>query len=252
MQNAELRMQSYNAELRMQSYNAECQRSCCIAMIWITGDTHGDLSEFKKRDKKKLGKGDTLIICGDFGFVWDGSQKEQRALEWFAKRKYTVLFTEGCHEGYDLLEQYPIVEWSGGLVRRINDNLFQLMRGEIYDIDGKKVFAFGGGEVDEKEYLDALPDLYQKSQPSNQEIQNGIDNLAKIGNKVDLIVTHDVPTRLKGFINIEDNRYSAIHVALEEFNKFCDFKLWYFGKYHSDKFIPPYYHGVFTKVNMVV
>ena len=47
-------------------------------MILITGDTHGDLSRFKKKELKKLRKNDTLIICGDFGFVWNGSKTEQR------------------------------------------------------------------------------------------------------------------------------------------------------------------------------
>ena len=38
-------------------------------MIYITGDIHGDLSRFKDKRIKKLKKGDTLIVCGDFGFM---------------------------------------------------------------------------------------------------------------------------------------------------------------------------------------
>ena len=33
---------------------------------------HGDFERFKLPAMKKLKKGDTLIICGDFGFLWDG------------------------------------------------------------------------------------------------------------------------------------------------------------------------------------
>ena len=47
-------------------------------MILITGDTHGDLTRFGKRAVKKLKKNDALIICGDFGFIWDGSAAEKK------------------------------------------------------------------------------------------------------------------------------------------------------------------------------
>lgn len=57
-------------------------------MIYVTGDTHGDIGRFKSKEIKKLKKNDVLIVCGDFGFVWDGSKKEQKILRWLGKRKY--------------------------------------------------------------------------------------------------------------------------------------------------------------------
>ena len=50
-------------------------------MIYVTGDTHGDITRFKDPQMKKLKKGDTLIICGDFGFIWDNSKKEKADLK---------------------------------------------------------------------------------------------------------------------------------------------------------------------------
>ena len=47
-------------------------------MVYITGDTHGDYSRFTSSAARRLKKGDTLIVCGDFGFVWDGSEKEKK------------------------------------------------------------------------------------------------------------------------------------------------------------------------------
>lgn len=41
-------------------------------MIYLTGDTHGGMERFQSKEAKQLKKGDTLIICGDFGFIWDG------------------------------------------------------------------------------------------------------------------------------------------------------------------------------------
>jgi len=46
-------------------------------MICITGDIHGDIDRFEHKAIKKLKKGDTLIVCGDFGFMWDGEQKRK-------------------------------------------------------------------------------------------------------------------------------------------------------------------------------
>lgn len=45
-------------------------------MIYVTGDTHG---EFKRLGSKDFsgGPGDYLIVCGDFGGIWDDSHQEQ-------------------------------------------------------------------------------------------------------------------------------------------------------------------------------
>ena len=67
-------------------------------MIYVTGDTHGDIERFKSREMKKLGSGDTLIICGDFGFLWDDSRAERNALKKLASKDYTIAFVDGCHE----------------------------------------------------------------------------------------------------------------------------------------------------------
>lgn len=46
-------------------------------MIYVTGDIHADidigkLSMDKFPQQRDLSKSDYLIICGDFGLVWDG------------------------------------------------------------------------------------------------------------------------------------------------------------------------------------
>ena len=50
-------------------------------MIYFTGDTHGDLSRFKSSAAKKLKKGDYLMVCGDFGFIWNGSAEEYKNIK---------------------------------------------------------------------------------------------------------------------------------------------------------------------------
>ena len=43
-------------------------------MVYITADTHGELSRLADRELKKIKIGDTLIILGDFGYLW-GDEK---------------------------------------------------------------------------------------------------------------------------------------------------------------------------------
>lgn len=115
--------------------------------IFITGDTHGDFSRFRPvafREQGGLTKDDYLIICGDFGGVWDGSEIEQQWLDWLEDRSFTTLFVSGNHENYDLLHSYPTSVWHGGHVQPIRPSVLHLMRGQLYEICGKKIFTMGG------------------------------------------------------------------------------------------------------------
>ena len=76
-------------------------------MIYVTGDTHGDYKIFSQKKFKNIKEGDTLIICGDFGFIWNGDAKEKKILDKLAKKKYNICFVDGTHENFDLLDKYP-------------------------------------------------------------------------------------------------------------------------------------------------
>ena len=76
-------------------------------MLYLTGDTHGDYRRFERKEIRHLKQGDVLVVCGDFGFVWEGGKKEEKLLQKIGKRKYHTLFVPGANENYDLLRQYP-------------------------------------------------------------------------------------------------------------------------------------------------
>ncbi len=119
-------------------------------MIYITGDTHSDFLRFeidKFPIQTDMTKNDYVIICGDFGGLWtfeEESNREKYWLNWLNERNFTTLFVDGNHENFTRLYNYPIEEWHGGKVHKIRDSVIHLMRGEIYDIDDKKFFTFGG------------------------------------------------------------------------------------------------------------
>ena len=159
--------------------------------IYVTGDTHGSqplgmysVDGFMRRlntasfpEQKEMGKEDYVIICGDFGGVWDAnrfrvqeSPSEKAGLDWLDQKPFTTLFIPGNHENYDRLtgctndrlmdswfyakmppeekeklrRGYPREQWHGGYVRVLRPSVLMLERGDIFAIDGHYCFAFGG------------------------------------------------------------------------------------------------------------
>ena len=118
-------------------------------MILFTGDTHGDidihkLTAKKWKEGKKLTKKDFVIITGDFGLLWDGSPNEIYWRTWLENCPWTTLVVLGNHENYSMINEYPISEMFDGKVRIISPSVVMLIHGEVYKIDGKKIFTFGG------------------------------------------------------------------------------------------------------------
>ncbi|MBE6839130.1 MAG: hypothetical protein E7507_06285 [Ruminococcus sp.] len=220
-------------------------------MIGITGDLHADLTRFKHKNLRKLKKNDYLIICGDFGCIWQGGKKEKRILKSLGRKRYNVLFVDGCHENYDILLDYPVEEWNGGKVRVISGKLRQLMRGEVYNLDGKRVFTFGGGQSDDKDIKSESKMWWKQEVPSEEEIANAVRNLEKHGNSVDYIITHEPPATLKEFLQFDTEQKSEMGAYFDELKSECDFKRWFFGKCHINRTIPPKYYAMFDDVTLV-
>lgn len=213
-------------------------------MIYITGDLHGDITRFKQIEKAGVRKNDTLIICGDFGFVWDNSKEEQKNLKWIGKRNYNVVFVDGTNDNHEMLNSFKEVMWKGALAKKVSGNLYMLKRGEIYIIEDKTVFAMGGGTPNEG----MTEKQAELALPSDGEIERAKETLLANRNKVDIIITHDAPRKLRQFLNIENNDITKLHNQLEEISSEINFKQWYFGRYHLDKIIPPCYNAVFKNV----
>ncbi len=217
-------------------------------MIWITGDTHGDLSRFQTKAVRRLRSGDSLIICGDFGFIWDGSAKEKKALKWLQKRKYNILFLDGKHENYDLLRGFPESEAFGGKVQSLGGNVYHLLRGEIYELEGKRIFAFGGGESSEKEFRREQDCFWDDEMPTAAEMEHAVNNLNRCGRKVDYIITHEAPVAAKGLHHNRVDSVSTLEAFFDEAARHVEFSCWYFGSIHQNKRISTRYHALFDDV----
>ena len=227
-------------------------------MIYITGDTHGELHRFSQK-KCPAGEGDCVIICGDFGCVWDGSAEQKYWLDWLNEKPWTTLFLDGNHENFDLLKRYPVTAWNGGRVQFIRPRVVHLMRGQVYDLDGIRIFAMGGAashDISSGILEPDDPDFYQKRRrldraramyrihhiswwkeemPSEEEYAEGIRNLEGVGNRVDFILTHCAPSSVQKLISDGTFRSDPLTDYLEQIRVQCEFKRWFFGHYHMER-----------------
>ena len=207
-------------------------------MLFVTGDYHGGLEKFKieKLEDSISGiatKDDYLLICGDFGCVW-GSRDEEYEIEWLNNCPWTTIFVDGNHENFDLLDTFPIEEWKGGKVHRIRENILHLMRGEVYEIDGRKILAFGGATSIDKEFRTEYRSWWRQEVPTQREFDNATFNLQKVDFSVDYVFTHCAPSEITKAINY-DFKLDTVTNMLTELQKVVKYNHWYCGHYHIDR-----------------
>ena len=234
--------------------------------IFVTGDTHGDY-DYKKLNvltDRELTREDYLIVCGDFGAIWSGSNKDikdQRyvnykigkngvnfltsyasgeddyMLDWYEKQDYTVLFCDGNHENFQLLNAYPVEEWHGGMIHRIRPNIIHLMRGQIYEIGRKIFFVMGGASSIDKAHRTEGKSWWAEELPSKEEYELALDNLEKHDFKVDYVISHCCATKwlqiLYSWHNEADELTQFFDYLEETYN--LQYEHWYFGHHHIDR-----------------
>lgn len=220
-------------------------------MIYITGDTHGDISHLKNPKLNKLGEKDILIVCGDFGFIWNPeSPAEKKNMEWLKKRKYTICFVDGAHENFDILNSYTPYRWKGGNAHKIADNIYHLMRGEVFTFEGKTFFVMGGGESDDAYMREKGQSWWEAELPNAEELQNGVNNLNDTERNINYILTYEAPTIAKEILKQRTNHnilITPLNTYLQEIMHNVGYMHWYFGSLHIDLNISKKMTAVFNE-----
>ena len=156
-------------------------------MIRVTGDTHGERDRFSDKMMEGMNawtEDDYLIVTGDFGFVFLNNEYEASFLDYLETLPFTICFCDGNHENFAAIYKYPVEQWNGGFIHRIRKNVIHLDRGQVFEIDGKKFFTFGGAYSRDR-YM-RIKDLsyWEEELPSDDDYKEANKNLKKHGYKV--------------------------------------------------------------------
>ena len=207
-------------------------------MVFATGDTHGNFLRFRPEnfpEQENMTKNDYVIICGDFGGVWDGSKKERQTLDWL----------ESLH---------------GGKVQFIRPHVIHLLRGQVFEIEGYTFFTMGGASSHDisdgilDPYADDFEEQYwfmrrlrcsfrvdhhswwKEELPSDEEYTEALKTLKQIGWAADYIITHCAPNSVVKKLN-PDYDLDQLTAFLEKIRRKAKFHYWLFGHYHDNKII---------------
>ena len=133
------------------------------------------------------------------------------------------------------------------------------MRGQVYELEGKKIFTFGGAsshdinggilELDDPDFKKKKKELdkgwkpyrinhlswWKEELPSIEEMEEGRKNLQKNNNKVDFIVTHCASSSTVALLSHGMYKPDMLTDYLEELRQKVKFKKWFFGHYHDNR-----------------
>lgn len=235
-------------------------------MVYISGDCHAEWGRFSTKsfpEQIEMTRNDFVIVCGDFG-IWHDNPTERWWLRWLEEKNFTLLFVDGNHENFDRLysDEFKIVDFHGGKAHKIRENIYHLMRGYIFDLCGKKFFAFGGasshdindGILDRNDFAsdDDFKRTYRcwnrekkmfrinhyswwrQEMPSQEEMDFGLKTLAEYDDKVDFIVSHCCPQEIAAIFSNGFYKSDQLTTYFNVIANTIDFSKWFFGHYHNN------------------
>lgn len=242
-------------------------------MVYATGDCHADWTKFSSKafpEQKGMTRDDYVIVCGDFG-IWSDTPQERHWLDWLEEKNFTLCFVCGNHENFDRLysDEFPVVDFHGGKAHKIRENIYHLMRGYVFDLCGKKFYAFGGasshdvndGILEPGDYSccrDLIMDYkirtsmgqmlrinhiswWKEEIPTQEEMDFGWQTLKNNNYKVDYIITHCCPQHIADIISDGFYKPDRLTEWFDFVSNNVTFTAWLFGHYHDDKKIEKNY-----------
>lgn len=219
--------------------------------IYVTGDIHGgiDMHKLSNKELKKNGvsiaENDFLVILGDFGLPFFDSDLEEHSkthkeyrywINWLSEKPYTVLWIDGNHDNFNFWEQQEVTERYGGRVQAHPDapNVIHLMRGEIYEIQGKSCLAFGGAASADKAYRKANINWWEQETASEADKANARENLRRRGGQVDYVFTHTPPAYIRRSISNLYEYPDPTADFLDELSFEVNYRAWFSGHLHIE------------------
>jgi hypothetical protein len=213
-------------------------------MIYLTGDTHG--SAYSRLKTCGLGTSDYIIILGDFGCIWNDSPSEKLQLKWLEEQPWTTLFVDGNHENFELLNALPIAKKFDGEVGVVNPSVLHLRRGQVYSLEGQKLFVMGGASSIDRACRTPGLSWWPEENITLEEYNLAVKNLKK-HKSIDYVLTHRHPNGLypndvmfqcpSGYLLKE---LLELHIP--------KFKHWYFAHMHEDRSLNEQFTCLFRQI----
>ena len=204
--------------------------------VYLTGDMHADLDSERYEHIQQLKSNDILIVLGDFGYTWN-----REILE-----RYNVpcktLVVDGNHDNFTYLDSCAVEDTYGSKVQVIKENVYRLLTGSIYNIEGYKFFVFGGASSIDKAWRTPYKSWWPEEIPSNETFQKALNNLKEAKWSFDVFLSHTCSEQTcidffhypSNYLDPVEKMISEIEYIISSNNPDSKY-LHFFGHHHSNK-----------------
>lgn len=221
--------------------------------ILVTGDVHGDILLLLEM-VRSIENDEMLFVTGDFGLFWfdinSNSDKYTILNNMLESKNAYIVFVDGNHENHNFINRTEISEFCGAKCHKLLPRVIHIMRGEIVNIDGIKIFCFGGAYSVDRFWRKKNKTYFEEELPNENEYDSGLNNLINADFKVDYIITHTCQRRL---VKKLGQRHKAIEeIKLQNYIQWIvdnvEYKKHYFGHWHMDKKISESDIAIFNNI----
>ena len=221
--------------------------------VLVTGDVHGDILLLLEM-VRSIENDEMLFVTGDFGLFWfdinSNSDKYTILINMLESKNAYIVFVDGNHENHNFINRTEISEFCGAKCHKLLPRVIHIMRGEIVNIDGIKIFCFGGAYSVDRFWREKNKTYFEEELPNENEYDSGLNNLINADFKVDYIITHTCQRRL---VKKLGQRHKAIEeIKLQNYIQWIvdnvEYKKHYFGHWHMDKKISESDIAIFNNI----
>lgn len=225
-------------------------------MNWyITGDCHGSIGRFIHFSPEEP-ENTAIIILGDAGINYTFDKIDIALKRQLEETKMTYYLVRGNHE--ERPENIAGIQTI--FDKEVENDVFiepefphikYLKDGYIYNINGFSALVLGGAYSVDKEYRLRYGAKWFKSEQLTEKEKFLIFNKIK-NQKFDFIFSHTCPISFEPtdlFLHINQNSVDkSMENWLEEVKNNCDWSVWCFGHFHSDRLERPNVEMFYTDI----
>ena len=213
-------------------------------MIYITGDIHGDINQFKEIMGKVTCKlENTLIVLGDLGVNYFLNKNDKKFKNVISQYNINLFVIRGNHDANPAnVNNIKEVEKYGniGYMEEYYPNIFYAKNGEVYTIENNTFLVLGGAYSVDKWYrLEKGYKWFSDEQMTEEEKEKFLNKNIK---KVDTILSHTCPygnmPKHLFLTQIDQSTVdNSMEIFLDKVKLNIEYKNWFFGHFHANEII---------------